>query len=92
MVLNVEIKGLYPKDLFAIEENLPARTNDMHQLIQITKLRKLHEVIRPLLDYQLGKNYVIKSDRVAHQYLKNLAILDSEEIYQYLISIYIYIQ
>ena len=75
--------GLYPKDLFAIEENLSTRTTDQN-LIAVTKLRKLHEIIRPLLDYQLGKNYVIKSDRVVHQFLKNLTVLGSEEIHQYL--------
>jgi len=73
--------GLYPKDLFAVEENIPTKTEE-HKLIAITKLRKLHEIIRPLLDYQLGKNYVIKVDAVVHQYLKNLKVLGHEDVYK----------
>jgi len=80
----VPFLGLYPKDLFAIEENISTRTET--NLIAITKLRKLHEIIRPILDYQLGKNYVIKSNRVVQQFLKNLVVLDAEEIHQYSIA------
>lgn len=77
----VPFLGLYPKDLFAIEENLPTRTG-AHGLIAVTKLRKLHEIVRPLLDYQLGKNYVIKVDRVVHQFLKGLTVVGAEELHQ----------
>jgi len=72
--------GLYPKDLFAIEENVP--TKQEQGLISLTKLRRLHEIIHPLQEYQLGKNYVIKRDSVLQKYLKNVRVLSSDEQYQ----------
>jgi len=72
--------GLYPKDLFAVEENVPTK-NDQG-LISLPKLRKLHEIIKPLLEFQAGKNYVIKTEPLVHRYLKSLKVMGSEDIYQ----------
>jgi len=72
--------GLYPKDLAPIEENVS--TLQQQNLISLTKLRRLHEIIHPLQEYQLGKNYAIKRDPMLHKYLKNVRVLTSEEQYQ----------
>jgi hypothetical protein len=80
----VPFLGLYPKDLAPIEENVPTLQNQ--NLISLSKLRTLHEIIRPLQEYQLGKNYVIKRDSILQKYLKNVKVLGPEEIYQQSLS------